>query len=75
MSIKKSFLVSKGFDVSQTDVYHVLRNCDKKPALQAIWESQIEGWFHYKEDMINLGICTEEEWKAKRCFRKSQING
>lgn len=63
MSSQKVVLISKGFDIKQRDVYPSLRICDKKPALKVIWESKVSGWFHYMKDMVELGVCTEDEWK------------
>lgn len=62
MGAQKSFLIDRGFDVQQSDVYPVLKQEDKTRALKAIWESRCDGWWHYREDYIKLDICSGEEW-------------
>ncbi len=64
MSNQKSFLIAKGFSVAQNDVYPCLKTEDIAKALRAIWFSKIEGWWHYKKEYIEHGICTEEEFKS-----------
>ncbi len=63
MGNQKNFLQAKDFDVQQRDVYPVLKEADKEKALRAIWESRCDGWWHYEEQYIKLGICTAEEFK------------
>lgn len=62
MGAQKEFLQKRGFDLRQSDVYPVLKEEDKKDALEAIWNARVEGWWHYKETMVKLGICTAEDW-------------
>ncbi len=67
MSTQKTFLLNKGFDVKQNNVYPCLKPTDVKKALGLIWEFKIDGWWNYEEKYIEFGISTKEElnnyWK------------
>lgn len=63
MSTQKQFLRDKGFAVDQSDVYPVLRKSDAKRAMKLIWEHRVDGWWSYKRQYVDMGICTEEEFK------------
>jgi hypothetical protein len=66
MGIQGEVLRAQGFDVRHNDVYPCLRTTeDFKRALQLFWDRETEGWWNYRERMIEYGICTEETWKAK----------
>jgi len=62
MSSQKSFLRNHGFDVSQSDVYPVLKEEDVPQALGLIYKYRIEGWWHYKERYVKHSICTAAEF-------------
>lgn len=62
MSTQKDFLVQSGFEVSQSDVYPVLKEVDKKRALELIFKHRVPGWWHYSKEYYALGICTEKEY-------------
>ena len=62
MSSQGSFLKKYGFSVSQSNVYPVIKEEDVPKALRLIYESRVEGWWHYKEKYTELGICTPEEF-------------
>lgn len=62
MSIQKSFLISQGFDVGQTNVYPVLKHCDVTAALKLIYDKKIEGWWQYSKECIKRNICTTAEF-------------
>jgi len=59
---QKYLLQQRGFIVHQSDVYPVLKEEDKKAALQIIWDNRALGWWNYDE-MVKEGICSQEEWK------------
>lgn len=63
MSAQKQFLRDKGFAVDQSDVYPVLRKSDAKRAMKLIWKHRVDGWWSYKRHYVDMGICTEEEFK------------
>ncbi len=65
MSEQKRFLQSRGFNVQQNNVYPCLRQEDVERALKLIWENRVEGWWHYEEKYVELGICTKEEFWAR----------
>ena len=60
MGAQKGLLQNRGFSLQQSDVYPVLQEKDKQAVLQVIWSTKVEGWWHYKADMVKLGICTVE---------------
>ena len=65
MSIQKNFLSRRGFSIQQNDVYPCLKPEDTKEALKAIWENRIEGWWHYKDKYVELGICQKEDFDKR----------
>ena len=67
MSAQKRFLIDRGISVQQNNVYPCVRECDKKKALQMIWDSKCEGYHHYDKEYVELGICTKDEfWEYLR---------
>jgi hypothetical protein len=62
MSKQKDFLAQSGFEVSQSDVYPVLKEADKKRALELIYKHRVPGWWHYDKEYYAFGICTKEEF-------------
>ena len=65
MSTQRTFLLSRGFEVLQNNVYPSIKQDDVKRALTLIWEQNIVGWWNYREKLEELGICTKEEFKIK----------
>lgn len=64
MLTQGEFLRDKGFVVGQVDVYSALRTQKEyDKAITLIWEDKIAGWWHYRERLVELGVCTEEEFK------------
>lgn len=63
MATQKTFLCNQGFCVGQTDVYPTIKKSDVKMALTMFWANKVEGWWNYKEALIDNGICTEDEFK------------
>jgi hypothetical protein len=75
MSSQKVFLCNQGFDVSQSDVYPVLKEEDVPRALKLIYQNRVEGWWHYKERYVKLSICTAEEFDTAleiQCSRNKE---
>ena len=64
MSIQRQFLTSIGYRLEQCDVYPVVKKEDVIKALSVIWCSRTEGWWHYKDEFIKYGICTEKDYKG-----------
>jgi len=65
MSAQDSFLRDRGFDVGRSDVYPVLRTEKEfSRAVRLIWEHKVEGWWHYRERLIEDGVCTGEEFDS-----------
>lgn len=62
MSNQKTFLLKHGFSVGQTNVYPVLKEADVKKALKLIWSFKTDGWWHYKDKYVELGICSAEDY-------------
>lgn len=66
MSIQADFLRAQGFTIRFSDVYPVIETEDDfKRALKLLWDRQVAGWWHYRERMIEYGICTNESWTNK----------
>lgn len=65
MSIQRNFLLSRGFEVLQNNVYPSLSKEDLKRALTLIWQQNVAGWWHYQKKYEELEICTAEEFKNK----------
>ena len=63
MAYQKEVLVYNGYDVKHSDVYPVLQEKDKKSALTLFWRGKVDCWWLYKDKLIQLGICTEDEFK------------
>jgi hypothetical protein len=65
MSEQKEFLQNEGFDIGLLDVYPAVKTEEEfNRALKRIWECKVPGWWHYKNRMISLGICTEGGWRV-----------
>jgi len=64
MGRQKDVLSAQGFSLRQSDVYPVLQEKDKQAALEVIWSTRVDGWWHYKDEMVKLGICTVEGWNT-----------
>lgn len=65
MSAQQEFLRSKGYRLGFSDVYPGLYTEDDwKRALKDIWESRVEGWWHYLTHYQKYGICTKEQFDA-----------
>lgn len=64
MSAQRDFLLARGFSVEQNDVYPCVMPVDEKPAIQAIYDARIEGWWNYERKLVALGICTQEQYNA-----------
>ena len=65
MGSQRDVLNRRGIVTKQNDVYPCVRECDVKEALQVIWETRTEGWWHYKESYVKHSICTEEEFNNR----------
>lgn len=65
MCVQKRFLSSKGYSVGQTDVYPTINENDIERAMNDIFNYSVEGWWHYKKQYEEFGICTEEEFMKK----------
>jgi hypothetical protein len=66
MSIQADVLRAQGFTITFNDVYPIVQTEDDfKRALKLLWDRQVAGWWHYRERMIEYGICTNETWTNK----------
>jgi hypothetical protein len=63
MAEQKSFLINRGMDVSQRNVYPVLKECDVLQALKILYEHKVKGWWNYRDRYIKHEICTKEEFQ------------
>jgi len=63
MAIQRDFLREQGFSVGQVDVYPALQAQEEyDKAITLIWQRHIAGWWHYKLRLVELGVCTAEEF-------------
>jgi hypothetical protein len=65
MSEQKIFLVDRGFDVGQSNVYPILKQEDVPAALKLIYDINIPGWWNYLEEYKKYKICSEKEFNNK----------
>jgi hypothetical protein len=66
MARHATFLRENGFEIGFNDVYPALQTRDeKKRALQMLYDHWIPGWCCYHRDLVEYGICTEEEYRAR----------
>jgi len=62
MAIQKRFLISRGFEVEQSDAYPALKSEDFPRALEQIFNNRVEGWWNLERDFARHGVCTSEEF-------------
>jgi hypothetical protein len=63
MIAQENFLTKRGFDVGSRDVYPALKTQeDYDRAVKLIFECRVDGWWRFEEDLIRLGVCTQEEF-------------
>ncbi len=65
MGTQARFLLNRGFELEQSNVYRIVAEKDKKRALQLIWDFKIEGYWHYKTLYLEYEICTAEEFSNR----------
>ena len=63
MGIQKNFLREQDFNVGQVDVYPALQTQEEYDrAITLIWERRVAGWWHYESRLVELEVCTKEEF-------------
>lgn len=66
MARHATFLRENGFDIGFNNVYPALQTHDeKKRALQMLYDNWVPGWRCYHRDLVEYGICTEEEYRKR----------
>jgi hypothetical protein len=74
MSIQMGFLQHSGFDVGRCGVYSAVKTQDEfDRAITAIWNFKIEGWWHYKEKLVELKVCINDEFQKALYFKSNFI--
>jgi hypothetical protein len=64
------FLRNHRFDIEDADIYATVGSKEEYViGIKAIYESRVIGWWNYRDDLINNGICNAEEFKEN--LRKS----
>lgn len=64
MNKQANFLKDRGFLITYSNVYPIIKEEDVENALQLIWNNNVPGWHHYEKQYVMLGICTKNEfWK------------
>ena len=65
MSEQREFLQRQGFEVGMTNVYPAVKTqAEYDKAITAIYKNRCAGYWHYREKLIKLGVCTEAEFTA-----------
>ena len=63
MGEQRDFLQEQGFRVGKVGVYPTLSTEQEyNEAIRLIWEHKVSGWFHYRLNLIETGVCTNEEF-------------
>ena len=62
---QRDVLTKRGISVIESGGIPMVHSSDYERSLRIIWNDKIEGWWNYRNDLISLGICTEEEYKEK----------
>lgn len=66
LSDQRRFLEQRGFDIERVDVYSgVETEQEYVSAIRALYQSCVNGWWNYRDDLIKHGVCTIEEFQAK----------
>lgn len=64
MVTQQSFLAQRKFATGMSNIYPVLYSEeDFNQAVMLFWEHRVRGWWFYEEELVKLGVCTEEEYK------------
>jgi len=64
--IQSLFLRHQGFDIQQVDVFPALATKEEYiSALKMIYCNYVYGWWNYKDQCIQHGVCTDDEFKKK----------
>ena len=65
MSAQKEFLRDNFFEVGQCGVYPAVKDQETfDKAITAIWNGRVEGWWHYEKRLVELKVCTHEEYRT-----------
>ena len=63
MANQHKFLANRGIPLHRVNVYSVINGKENiKKAMQLILDMKVDGWWHYKTECIDYGVCTAEEW-------------
>lgn len=62
MYTQENFLRNRGISVTVDGGIPMVKTEDYERSIRAIYGNRIIGWWNYKESLISLGICTEEEF-------------
>lgn len=64
--IQHQFLRQHGFNVLQVDVFPALATKEEYiRALKMIYRNYVHGWWNYKSQYVQHGICTADEFQEK----------
>jgi hypothetical protein len=63
MSAQDRFLRNCGMEVGRSDVYPGFATQEEyDKAITKIWEFRVDGWWHYETHLVELKLCTHEEF-------------
>lgn len=66
MSAQRQLLNNYGYKIIMNNVYPTVETKQEfEKAVKLIFTMKCEGWWHYKDTLIEMGICTPYEyWKS-----------
>ncbi len=62
MMAQSKVLTNMGIKLRRSDIYRIVSGEDVKRALSIIWSQGVDGWWHYKKEFVENGICTAEQY-------------
>jgi len=63
MAAQAKFLKYHGVDFKFNNVYPCVKLCDKKKTFKLLWDYKCDGWWNYRDEYAELGICDKEKFK------------
>ena len=64
MAAQERYLLDRGFDMRRSGGIPGFRTKEEyEHGLKIIWQFMVEGWWNYRNELLGLGLCTEEELK------------
>jgi hypothetical protein len=66
LSAQRRHLEICGFEIESIDVFSaVSTEAEKIQAIRSFYNLSVDGWWNYQDELIQYGICTQEEFLQK----------